>query len=52
MRSLKKGQTSILQIQSGVMGGVSLIESAFSIGRNALSEVISFYRDGTDRLAA
>lgn len=41
MRSLKKGQASPYQIQSGIMGEVRLVERCFNLGASVLEEAIS-----------
>ncbi len=50
MRALKKKQAKAFQIQPGIRGEVRLIERAFGLGPDALSECISFYRDDLEKL--
>ncbi len=52
MRALKKQQAKAFQIQPGITGEVRLIERAFGIGPSAISEVVEFYREDSEKLAA
>ncbi len=40
MRSLKKGQAEVFQLQKGIMGEVRLIERCFKLGDSAIAELI------------
>ena len=52
MRALKKGQARAFQIQPGIMGEVRLVERAFNIGPDALSEVLQYHRNDIEKWAA
>ena len=44
MRALKKEQAKAFQIQPGIMGEVRLIERAFGLGPDMISEVFDHHR--------
>ncbi len=52
MRALKKKQAKIFQVQSGIRGEVRLIERAFNIGPDMLTETLEYYKHEIEKLAA
>ena len=52
MRALKKKQAKMFQVQSGIRGEVRLIERAFNIGPDMLTETLEYYKHEIEKLAA
>lgn len=50
MRALKKNQAKAFQIQAGIKGEVRLVERAFGIGPNMLSECLAYHRNTMEEL--
>ena len=47
MRAIKKGQTSVYQLQPGIKGVVRLVERCFHLGDSALTEALNIFNNNT-----
>ena len=52
IRALKKGQAKAFQIQTGIKGEVRMVDPAFGLGTDMLSEVFEYHKTDLERLAA
>ena len=51
MRALRKKQAGAFQLQSGIRGEVRLVERAFGMGPDMMSELMSLHGAELERIA-